>query len=185
MNINEIRNGVAIMINGDPWVCIWFQHVKPGKGPAFVKSKFKNLKTGKVLDYTFRSSDILEEAPVSKTNAQYLYAQGDSVFLMDEKTFEQYEIDKSAVGEAINFLKEGTKVVVLKLDEVAFGIEVPKKVDLKVIESSPGDRGNTVTNATKIVKLETGAEISVPLFIKEGDIVRVNLETGQYSERVN
>jgi elongation factor P len=184
LSASKIKNGDAIIFNGEPYIVASFQFVQPPKGPSFVKCKIKNLKNAKVLEVTFKSSDNIEEANITKGNGQFLYKSGNNLVFMDNDSYEQYEIDSEIVGPATEFLKEGINCVIMFLDGTAFNAEVPKKVDLKVTESVDAVKGNTAGTAMKTVTLESGKTILVPLFVKEGDTVRINTETGTYVERV-
>jgi len=181
----DFRNGLCIMHNGDLFTISEFQHVKPGKGPAFVRTKLKNVKTGRLLTNTFTSGFKIDIQRVERRNYQYLYNEGDIYHFMNTEDFEQTFIDKSLVP-APDLLKEGQEVTIAFHAETDSAIlcEMPTYVVLEVTYSEPGDRGNTATNTFKNATVETGTEIKVPLFINEGDKIKVDTRSGAYSERV-
>lgn len=185
IGINQIYKGVKIEIDGTPYEVIEYEHVKPGKGQAFVRVKMLNLFTGNVERASFKSSDTLTLADCSEREMEFLYAQGDSLVFMDPQTYEQIEIPQNVVGRAQYFIKEGTSVYVIFYQGKPIGVNPPKHIDLVVTRTEPGVKGDTVSGAMKEAELETGLKIMVPLFIEEGDIVRVSSETGEYIERVN
>jgi len=148
-----------------------------------LRSKLRNLKTGAVLERTFQGSDKIEEAEISKTKAQYLYREGDNHFFMDNTTYEQFSLPKSVLGNMTDYLIEGTEATILNYNNSPINIELPVKIELKVVEAPPAIRGNTADGGTKQVTLETGIKVNTPLFVKEGDILRINTETGEYVER--
>ncbi len=181
----DFRNGLCINFNGDLYTIVEFQHVKPGKGPAFVRTKIKNLKTGKVLANTFTSGVKIDIARVERREYQYLYKDGDIFHFMNSETFEQTFIDEAIIN-APQFLKEGNTVeIVYHADtETPLSCELPPFVELEVTYTEPGEKGNTATNALKPATLETGAEVRVPLFLNTGEIIKVDTRDGSYSERV-
>ncbi len=181
----DFRNGLCIMHNGNLFTISEFQHVKPGKGPAFVRTKLKNVKTGRILTNTFTSGFKIDIQRVERRNYQYLYNEGDIYHFMNTEDFEQTFIDKSLVP-APDLLKEGEEVTIAFHAETDSAIlcEMPTYVVLEVTYSEPGDRGNTATNTFKNATVETGTEIKVPLFINEGDKIKVDTRSGAYSERV-
>jgi elongation factor P len=185
IDTSQFKNGLKIELDGEPFVITYFQHVKPGKGGAFVRTKVKNLLTGRSVDRTFRSGERVEEADVEERNMQYLYLDGESLVFMDTQTYDQIPISQEMVGEARKFLKENTEVDILFWKGRAINIDLPSFVEMKIAECDPGLKGDTASGATKPATLETGAVIQVPLFIKEGEVVRVDTRTGEYSERVN
>jgi elongation factor P len=160
-----------------------FQHVKPGKGAAFVRTKLKNVITGAVTERTFNPTDKFPTAYIERKDMQYLYNDGSLYYFMDKETYEQMPINKSDLSDNFKFVKENTDVKILSCKDNIIGIEPPFFLDLKVVETDPGFKGNTATNTTKPAKLETGAVINVPLFIDEGDMIRVDTRTGEYMER--
>lgn len=162
-----------------------FQFVNPGKGSAFVKTKLKNIKNGRIKEFTYKSGEAVEEIPVDVREMQYLYKSGDDFIFMNQKTFEQTSVNKNITGTFSSYLKEGEIYQILLDKGQAIGLRLPKRVNLKVIESTEAVKGNTATAARKTVTLEGGLKISVPLFIKEGDMVAIDVESGQYLERIN
>ena len=179
----DFRNGVTFEMDGNVLQIVEFQHVKPGKGAAFVRTKVKNVITGAVLERTFNPSDKFPTAFVERKDMQYLYADGSLYYFMDMESYEQLPIDESKLGESFKFVKENMEVKVLSYKGNVFGVEPPFFVELEVVETDPGFKGDTATNATKPAKLETGAEIKVPLFIEQGDVLRIDTRTGEYMER--
>jgi len=184
ISTNDFRPGITIELDGDIFLVIESMHVKPGKGPAFVRSKLRNLNSGAVVSRTFRAAEKIPRAHLEKSNMQYLYRDGDLLHFMDTETFEQRPIGIGDVGEQAEFLKENTVVEVLTYEGRLVAVEMPLTVDLEVVETVPGVKGDTVSGGTKPATLETGAVVQVPLFINQGEIVRVNTETGEYIERV-
>lgn len=184
-NVSEIKNGLCIILNNDIWTIIEFLHVKPGKGPAFVRTKLKSLKSGKVVDNTFPGSAKLVTARIERKSYQYLYNDGETFYFMDTQTFEQTELPSNQVPNN-QFLKEGDNVDVLihAEEDKLLGVELPQHVVLEITYSEPGVKGDTATNATKPATLETGAKINVPLFVNEGDKIKIDTKTGSYVERV-
>lgn len=161
------------------------EFVNPGKGSAFVRTKLKNLKTGRVQEFTYKSGEKVEEIPLNTIEMSYLYNDGANFFFMHPETFEQYDLPADTIGNLGKFLKEGDIIQILVSDDKPITIRPPKKVYLKVTEAPEGARGDTIGNATKTVTVETGAEVQAPLFIKEGDKIAIDPETGEYRERVN
>ena len=181
---SDFRNGLIIKFKNDLYSMVEFHHVKPGKGGAFVRSTLKNLKTGRVLENTFRSGEKVEIVRVERRKYQYLYSEGDMLVCMDNETYEQINIPKELFSEGLKFLKESEEVEILFNGSEIISVEIPIFINLRVVETEPGFRGDTATGAMKPAKLETGAQINVPLFISEGDILKVDTRTGEYSERV-
>jgi len=184
-SVSQFRNGMAIRYNGNIWIVNEFQHVKPGKGQAFIRTKLKQLKTGKVIENSFRLSENIEEVRLENKDMQYLYASGDEIVLMDNDTYDQINASKEMLGDQFKFLKEGNPVGVLFLEGNIVTLSLPMFIELEVVEAAPGVKGDTVSNLQKPVTLETGAEIQVPLFIKEGNILKIDTRDGRYIERVN
>lgn len=180
----DFRNGMTIELDGILYNILYFQHVKPGKGQAFVRTRLKNLKTGAVIEKTFRAGEKVELALLDKRKMQYLYKDGRNFIFMDSETFEQMSIDEDEVGQAADYLKEGVMVEIPLYEGKPVGVEPPVFVDLEVVETSPGVKGDTASGGGKPAKLETGLVITVPLFIEEGNVVRVDTRTGEYVERV-
>jgi elongation factor P len=181
---SDFRNGLIIKFKNDLYSIIEFQHVKPGKGGAFVRSMLKNLKTGKVLDNTFRSGEGVEVVRVERRKYQYLYRETDFLVCMDNDTYEQINVPIELFGYGVNYLKESEEVEILFNGEEIINVEIPIFVNLKVIETEPGFRGDTATGASKPAVLETGASVNVPLFINEGDMLKIDTRIGAYVERV-
>jgi elongation factor P len=176
---------MAMELEGQLYYIVEFQHVKPGKGGAFVRTKLKNVKTGAVIERTFRSGESISEVRLEKTTMQYLYATGDMYHLMDNTTYEQLALPEEMFHDIKGYIKENQELAVLRHDELVLGVEVPLFVTLRVSSSAPGVRGDTATNVTKAATLETGLEVQVPLFINEGDAIKIDTRTGKYLERVN
>ena len=183
ISAGDFRNGVTIELEGNVYQIIEFQHVKPGKGAAFVRTKLKNIKNGGVVEKTFRPTEKCPQARIDRKDMQYLYAEDNLYYFMDMESYEQIPIDKSKLGDSFAFVKENMEVKVLSYKGNVFGVEPPFFVELEVTETDPGFKGDTATNATKPAVLETGAEIKVPLFINQGDMVRIDTRTGEYMER--
>jgi len=175
--------GIFIEYKGEPHQITDLQFVNPGKGSAFVRTKLKSLKTGKVQEFTFKSGESAVEVPVSTREMQYLYKEGDTYIFMDNFSYEQYPISTIMLGDYVNYLKPNDTYQILINGDTAVGIRFPKKVHLKVTEAEDGARGNTVSGGTKTVIVETGAVITVPLFIKQGEMIAIDPETGTYLER--
>ena len=181
----DIKNGAVINFKNSRMKIVEFQHVKPGKGPAFVRTKLKSVTNGKVVDNTFTAGHKIEEVRVETKKFQFLYKENDTYHLMNTEDYNQIEVDKSQIESDI-FLKEGLVVTIIVNSENSniLSVEMPQNVVLEVISSEPGVKGNTATNATKNAKLETGATINVPLFINEGDLIKVDTDKGVYLERM-
>ncbi len=184
ISTNDFHTGVTVEIDGQPWVVVDFQHVKPGKGSAFVRAKIKNVITGAVLERTFNAGEKLPKALIERKEAQYLYSVGDDYTLMDTSSYEQLTVSREDIGSGAQYLKENMNVFVLSYDNRVIGVEVPNFVDLEVVETDPGFKGDTATGGSKPAKLETGAVVKVPLFINQGDFIKVDTRTGGYIERV-
>jgi len=181
---SDIRKGLKIEMDGGPWMVVDFQFVKPGKGCAFTRTKLKNLLTGNVIDRTFKTGENLEEADVSDANMQYLYNDGDGYHFMDQESFEQLAIPGETLGTSTNFLVDEMEVRVLKYKNSPVSIELPNFVELEVTYCEPGIKGNTATGSTKTATLSTGAEVQVPLFLEQGEIIKIDTRTGDYMNRV-
>ena len=181
----DFRNGKTFEMDGKVMQVVEFQHVKPGKGAAFVRTKMRNVVTGAVTETSFNPTAKFEEAFVDRRDMEYSYNDGDLYYFMDMETYDQIPVNKSDLGDSFKFCKENEMVKVLSYKGKVFGIEVPNFVELEVVETEPGFKGNTATNTLKPAKLETGAEIRVPLFINEGDKIRIDTRTGEYMARVN
>jgi elongation factor P len=183
LNLSDIKTGKTITFNDEPYLVTFHQHSKTGRAGAVLRTKLRNIKNGTVLEKTFQGADRIKEAEISKAKAQYLYREGDSYFFMDSANYEQFSLPKSVLGDSIKFLIENTEVTVLNYNNQPINIELPVKMDFRVVEAPPAIRGNTADGGTKLVALENGIQVSTPLFIKEGDILRINTETGEYVER--
>ena len=185
LDTSDFKNGLKIDIDGSPYVIVYFQHVKPGKGGAFVRTKIKNLLNGKSVDKTFRSGEKVKEADVEEKTMQYLYKDGDNYIFMDTRDYDQIPITDEVIGDCAKFLLENAEVGVLFWKGNPVNIVLPSFVEITIRQSDPGVKGDTSSGATKPATLETGAVIQVPLFLKEGEKVRVDTRTGEYCERVN
>lgn len=180
---NEFKAGLKMMLDGDPYSIVENEFVKPGKGQAFSRVKIRNLKTGRVIDRTFKSGDVVEAADVVETDMQFLYADGDFWHFMMPDTFEQFQADKTAVGDAGRWLKGEELCRVTLFNNRPLAVEAPNTVELAVTQTDPGLRGDTSSGGTKPATLETGAVVRVPLFINEGDVIKVNTRTAEYLSR--
>ncbi|OGG02608.1 elongation factor P [Candidatus Gottesmanbacteria bacterium RBG_16_37_8] len=185
ISTSQFQKGMFIDYRGEIHQIIEFQHVNPGKGSAFVRTKLKNVKTGNTVEFTYKSGEDVLELPVFIREMQYLYKADKQYFFMDRNSFEQFSISDSLVGSFGNYLKEGILYQIYQHEDKILGLKYPKIVKLKVTEAEEGIRGNTVSGAKKTVILETAIKIQVPLFIKKGDILAINPDTGEYLERVN
>lgn len=183
VSTNSLKNGMTLELDGDLMQIVEFQHVKPGKGGAFVRTKLKNVESGKVLERTFRAGEDVPQAIIRKRELQFLYLDGDNYMLMDTATYEQTFATPDAIGDARNWLKEGDTLTVMDHEGRIVGVELPAAVSLQVTETMPGVAGDTVQNATKPATLETGVTVQVPLFIEEGEEVKVDTRTGEYLSR--
>ncbi len=181
---NEFRKGLKIEINGEPFVIVDFQHVKPGKGGAFVRTRLKSLISGNVNEQTFRSGDKVDKPDIEEKEMQFLYESGGEYHFMDTQSYEQLFLTAEQMGESKDFLKENLVIKAIFHNRRPIGVETPMFVDLKVIKSDPGVRGDTATGATKPATLESGAVIQVPLFVEEGDVIRIDTRTRAYLTRV-
>lgn len=184
ISASEFRNGVTFELDGQIFQIVEFQHVKPGKGAAFVRVKMRNIVTGSTVERTFNPSDKMPKAHIERKDMQYLYQDGDLYYFMDVETYEQNPLNRSSIGDALKFVKENDVVKILAHKGNVFGIEPPTFVELEVTETEPGFKGDTAQGATKPATLETGATIKVPLFVNQGDRIRVDTRTGEYMERV-
>ena len=183
VSTNQFRNGMHIQLDGSVWRIVEFQHVKPGKGGAFVRTKLKSLDSGAVVDRTFRAGEKFPRIRTETKNMQYLYDAGDEVVFMDQETYEQIGLARASVAEAIDFLEPSSTIQLLTVDGRPAGVQLPAAVELTVAETEPGVRGDTVSNVTKPAKLETGAVVQVPLFVNTGDRIKVDPREGRYISR--
>ena len=180
----DIKNGLTIELNGHLQTIVEFQHVKPGKGGAFVRTKLKNVKTGRVTDNTFRSGEKIEIIRLEDREMQYLYPEDDFFIFMDQETFDQINVPADVVGKQSDFMKEGEVVTVQFHGEIPLNVTLPFFIHYEIVECEPGHKGDTVSNVTKAAKLESGATVQVPLFVEQGETIRVDTRTGFYIERV-
>ena len=184
ISAGEFRKGITVEIDGQVWSIVDFQHVKPGKGAAFVRTKIKNVVTGAVLEKTFNPTEKFPKAHIEKKDMQYLYSDGQLYYFMDTETYEQLPLNHDMVESALPFIKENMDVQIKFFKGEAFSVDPPNFVELEVVETDPGFKGDTATGATKPATLETGCTIMVPLFVEQGDVLRVDTRTGEYMERV-
>jgi elongation factor P len=180
---NDIKNGITIKVDEGLFTVIDFQHVKPGKGGAFVRTKLRNARSGAVIERTYRSDERLEQAMIDKRDMQYLYRDGDDYIFMDQSTFDQVPVSSKTLGDAANFLKETGKALLMLHDDEIIGIELPASVELEIAETEPGIQGDRVSGARKSATLETGLVVQVPLFIGPGEMVKIDTRTGDYITR--
>ena len=180
---NEFRSGLKILLDGDPYNIVENEFVKPGKGQAFSRVKIRNLKTGRVIEKTFKSGESVEAAEIFETSMQYLYTDGEFWYFMDPESYEQYPADKVAVGEAIKWLKDEDTCTVMLYNGAPLTVEAPNFVELKITQTDPGVRGDTSGGGGKPATLETGAVVRVPLFVQEDEIIKVDTRTGEYASR--
>lgn len=185
ISAGEFRNGVTMEYEGDVYVILEFQHVKPGKGAAFVRTKIKNLVTGAVVEKTFRPTEKMPKAHIDRKDMQYLYNDGELYHFMDNETFDQIALNADSIGDNLKFIKENEMVKIISYNGNVIGIEPPLFVELEITDTEPGFKGDTATGASKPAVVETGATINVPLFINQGEIVKIDTRTGEYLGRVN
>ncbi len=183
ISAGDFRNGVTFEYDGSVYQIIEFQHVKPGKGAAFVRTKIKNVISGGVVEKTFSPTDKMPKAHIERKDMEYLYNDGDLFYFMDPETYEQIPVSQDQLGDALKFVKENMQVKILSFKGNIFGIEPPNFVELAITETEPGFAGNTATGATKPATLETGAIVQVPLFIDNGEVIKVDTRTGEYMGR--
>ncbi len=179
----QFKNGMHIELDSTVWRIVEFQHVKPGKGGAFVRTKLKNIDTGSVVDKTFRAGEKMPRVHTETKNVQYLYDAGEEVVFMDEQTYEQISLPRESVADALDYLEPSSSVPMLTVDGRPAGVQMPASVELTVAETEPGVRGDTVSNVTKPAKLQTGAVVQVPLFVNQGDRIKVDPREGRYISR--
>ncbi|HOQ16367.1 MAG TPA: elongation factor P [Defluviitaleaceae bacterium] len=184
VSAGDFRNGLTIELEGEIYTVVEFQHVKPGKGAAFVRAKLKNLKTGGIIEKTFRPTEKLPKAHIERKDMQYLYNDGDLYYFMDSETYDQIALNKDQLGDSLKFVKENDMVKILSHNGLVFGVEPPLFVELEITHTEPGFKGDTATGATKPAVVETGATIQVPLFVEIGDKVKIDTRTGEYLSRV-
>lgn len=184
ISTNDLRTGVTVEIDGAVWSVLEFQHVKPGKGAAFVRTKMKNVATGAVQERTFNAGEKLNKARIENKEMQYLYASGDFYTFMDNSTFEQMDLTSEQIGDGLKYLIENMNIFIQVFDGKIIGIEMPNFVELTITKCEPGVKGDTATGGTKPATLQTGAQVKVPFFINEGDKIRIDTRTGEYLSRV-
>ncbi len=180
---NDFRTGLTIEVDGEVYAVVEFMHVKPGKGSAFVRTKLKNRRTGAVVERTFRAGEKVNRAHIDRREMQYLYNDGENYYFMDTETYEQLSLRKEQLDDAVKYLKDNMNIYILLYQGDTMGVELPNFVELKVVETEPGVKGDTATGGSKNAVLETGAIIQVPLFIEVGDVLRIDTRTGTYMER--
>jgi len=185
VDTSQFRNGLKIELDGEPYTIVFFQHVKPGKGGAFVRTKVRNLRSGRMLERRFRAGERVELADVEERKMQYLYQDGDQLVFMDTESYEQIPFRAEQVGDARKFLKENLDVDVVFWRSQPINVELPAFITATITHCEPGIKGDTASNVTKPATLETGAIVQVPLFVKEGEAIRVDTRSGEYVERVN
>jgi elongation factor P len=183
VSTNQFKNGMHIELDSNVWRIVEFQHVKPGKGGAFVRTKLKNLDSGSVVDKTFRAGEKFSRVHTETKNVQYLYDSGDEVVFMDEQSYEQISLPRESVSDALDYLEPSSSVQMLTVDGRPAGVQMPASVELTVAETEPGVRGDTVSNVTKPAKLATGAVVQVPLFVNQGERIKVDPREGRYISR--
>ena len=183
ISVNDFKNGLTIQVDGELWRVVEFQHVKPGKGSAFVRSKLKNLRNGGVQEKTFRAGEKVEQAQIDRKKTQYLYADGDNYVFMDTETYEQLELPGARIQDELKYLKENMVVSIIMFGSETLGVELPNTVDLEVKETEPGIRGDTSSGGSKPATMETGLVVQVPFFVNEGDILTINTADGTYISR--
>ena len=180
----DFRTGLTLIVDGDPWVVLDFQHVKPGKGAAFVRVKMKNIIDGGVVETTFRPTETFEQAHIERKKMQYLYNDGEFYNYMDNETFEQIMISAEDAADSMKFVKENDNVKMVSYKGNIFAIEPPMFAELEVTETEPGVKGDTATNVTKPATVETGAQVAVPIFVNQGDKIQIDTRTGEYLKRL-
>ena len=183
ISVNEFKNGLTIEVDGELWRVVEFQHVKPGKGSAFVRSKLKNLRTGAVQEKTFRAGEKVNQAQIDRKKMQYLYADGDNYVFMDTNTYEQLELPGSQIEDELKYMKENMVVSIIMFGTETLGVELPNTVDLEVKETEPGIKGDTSSGGSKPATMETGLVVQVPFFVSEGDVLTINTSDGTYISR--
>ncbi|WP_055107674.1 elongation factor P [Paenibacillus ihumii] len=183
ISVNDFKTGLTIEFEGDIYTVLEFQHVKPGKGAAFVRSKLKNLRNGNTVEKTFRAGETVSRAMIENRDVQYLYASGQDHTFMDNETYDQFTLSADQLEWELNFLKENMNVKIVSYQGEILGINLPNSVELRVVESEPGIKGNTATGATKNAKLETGLNVQVPLFINQDDVLLIDTREGKYISR--
>lgn len=184
ISTNDFHTGLTIELDGDIYMVIDFQHVKPGKGSAFVRSKLKNLRSGSTTERTFRAGEKVPRALIERKEMEYLYGSGEEYIFMDTESYEQISLSRETLGDNLKYLKENMQLNILLFKGEIIGLELPNSVELKVVETEPGFKGDTAAGGSKPAKLETGLVVQVPFFINEGDVLRIDTRSGAYLERV-
>ncbi len=184
ISTNNFRTGLTIELDGEVYQVVDFQHVKPGKGAAFVRSKLKNMRTGAVIDKTFNAGEKIPRARIDRREVQYLYNDGTDYHFMDMETYDQFSMSKEQLGDAINFLKENMTINLLMFQGRSIGVDLPNFVELEVVETAPGIKGDTASGGSKPATLETGYVVQVPFFVNVGDVLQIDTRTGHYIKRV-
>ena len=184
ISAGDFKNGLTIELEGNVYQIVDFQHVKPGKGAAFVRTKMKNIKNGGVVEKTFRPTEKFPPAHIERTDMQYLYTDGDLYYFMDVETYDQIALSKDDIGDALKFVKENEMVKLCSHNGSVFSVEPPLFVELKITDTEPGFKGDTATGATKPAVVETGATVYVPLFVEQDDVIKIDTRTGEYLSRV-
>ncbi len=184
ISAGDFRNGITFEFEGNVYQVVEFQHVKPGKGAAFVRTKMKNVINGAVVERSFNPTEKVAKAHIERKDMEYLYEDGGLYYFMDQETYEQMPLSEDQLGDALKFVKENMLVTILSYKGSVFSVEPPNFVELAVIETEPGIKGNTASNVTKPAKVETGATITVPMFINEGDVIKIDTRTSEYMSRV-
>ena len=184
ISAGDFRNGITIELEGNIYQIIEFQHVKPGKGAAFVRTKLKNIKSGGVVEKTFRPTEKFENAHIERKEMQYLYNDGELFYFMDNETFDQIALGPDVIGDSLKFVKENENVTIGSHNGSVFSVEPPLFVELKITDTEPGFKGDTATGATKPAVVETGATVYVPLFVEQDDVIKIDTRTGEYLSRV-
>jgi elongation factor P len=183
ISTSDLRNGITLKIDEGLFTVLEFQHVKPGKGGAFVRTKLRNARTGAVIERTYRSDERLEQAIIDKRDTQYLYRDGDDYIFMDQSNFDQVPVSSKSLGDATNFLVETGKAMLISFDDEIIGVELPASVELTITDTEPGLQGDRVSGARKSATLETGYVVQVPLFVGPGEVIKVDTRTGEYMTR--
>lgn len=184
ISTSDFHTGITIELEGEIYTVLEFQHVKPGKGPAFVRSKLKNLRTGSIVDKTFRAGEKMARAHLERKEIEYLYREDDSFHIMDMETYEQTTLSREQIGESVKYLKENDRLNIVMHGEKVVGVDIPITVNLVVADTEPGVKGDTASGASKPATMETGLVVQVPLFINSGDKIKIDTRTGSYIERV-
>ena len=184
ISVNDLKTGLTLELDNGLWSVVEFQHVKPGKGAAFVWTKLKNAEKGNVIERTFRAGEKVMKAQLDKREMQYLYKEGNDYVMMDLESYEQMNVTGAQIGDGVKYLKENMNVIVLLHDSRIIGIDIPNHVELEVVDTPPAEKGNTAQGGTKPATLETGAVVNVPFFVSNGDVIRVDTRTNEYLDRV-